>query len=277
MRFQVSNILDRVRRPEYTGQNRCTPCTVVNLAIAVVLAGSVVVIGSSFSSFRTGVLLGGFLFVLSVGSIYARGYLVPGTPRLTKTYFPDWVLGWFDKEPTNGRETLSDDVDVEQILQQAGAVTECEHEDDLCLTDGFRTAWNDRIAELRNRDTTRSELATVLDVDPERLSFQTHGDAFVAQLDDRQAGQWESHGAFLADVAAAREFRAQVDGWSDIPVQDRSRVLSSLRLFLEQCPACDGHVTLGEEVVESCCRSIDVVAVTCQDCGARLFEVSKPS
>lgn len=276
MRSSLSEVRDRVRRPEYTGKNRCIPCTVVNLAIAAVLAGSVAVIAATYSTFRTGVILGGSLFGLSVGSIYVRGYLVPGTPWLTKQYFPDWVLRWFDKEPTTGRGPPSDDVDVEQLLQQAGAVTECENVDDLCLADDFRTAWNDRIGELRNRDATRSELATVLDVDPDRLSFQTHGDAFVAHLDDRRAGQWESRAAFIADVAAAREFRGALDGWTDIPVRERSAVLSSLRLFLEQCPACDGRVTLGEEVVESCCRSVDVVAVTCQDCGARLFEVAKP-
>jgi hypothetical protein len=31
-------------------------------------------------------------------------------------------------------------------------------------------------------------------------------------------------------------------------------------------------VTLGEDTVESCCRSIDVIAATCEDCGARVFE-----
>jgi hypothetical protein len=48
--------------------------------------------------------------------------------------------------------------------------------------------------------------------------------------------------------------------------------LSGLRLFVETCPVCDGRVSIGEETVESCCRSYDVVAVACDDCDARLLE-----
>ena len=30
----ASTLADRLRQPEYTGENRCTPCTVVNVVIA---------------------------------------------------------------------------------------------------------------------------------------------------------------------------------------------------------------------------------------------------
>ena len=52
----------------------------------------------------------------------------------------------------------------------------------------------------------------------------------------------------------------------------RSELLASLRLFVERCPTCDGTVEFGTDVVESCCRSYDVVAATCGACDARLFE-----
>lgn len=54
-------------------------------------------------------------------------------------------------------------------------------------------------------------------------------------------------------------------------------MLNGLRLFVERCPACDGPVTADREVVESCCRSLDVVAVSCDACGARLFETEAPT
>ena len=81
--------LDRVRQPEYTGENRCVPCTVANLAIAAVLTA-----GLAFAS-----VPGAAVFaVFAVGSIWLRGYLVPKTPELTKRYFPDWLLAKFDKQ-----------------------------------------------------------------------------------------------------------------------------------------------------------------------------------
>lgn len=270
----ASGALDRLRRPEYTGANRCVPCTAVNLVIAVVTAGALAAAGWTVAGSAAGWLLGAGAFTLSAAAIYLRGYLVPGTPRLTKTYFPDRVLRWFDKQPAG--VAPDGEIDPETVLMEAGAVTDCEHEDDLCLTGEFRTAWRERIADLREGDAGRGELATVLDVDPDRLTFEEHGEAFAARLDGRRAGQWESRAAFLADVAGARELRSRYGPWSTMDVRERSAVLGGLRIFLERCPDCDGPVSIGREVVESCCRSIDVVAVTCRDCGARMLEAEQP-
>lgn len=273
----VSDVLDRVRQPQYTGENRCLPCTGVNGVIAAMLAVAIaraaVTAGASWS---TGLLVGVVVFLGATLLIYLRGYLVPGTPWFTKRYLPDRVLRWFDKHDQPSAVTTDEELDVEVTLQRAGAVTECDHADDLCLTDDFRAAWRDRIETVRTDETSRADLARLLDVEPDRLSIEEHGEAFVTHLDGRRAGQWESRAAFLADMAAAAVLRDRVDWWGSLDVTQRSSLLHGLRLFLERCPACDGPVTLGEEVVESCCRSFDVVAVTCQDCGARVFEVDHP-
>jgi hypothetical protein len=82
MSITDGSVLDRVRQPEYTGENRCMPCTATNVVIAVLLSVGV------------GVLFppaGVVVFALSLGAIWLRGYLVPGTPELTKRYFPDWL------------------------------------------------------------------------------------------------------------------------------------------------------------------------------------------
>lgn len=268
----LSESLDRLRQPEYTGENRCIPCTVLNgvIAIAVAAIGAVAVTGVAGlpAGLGTGALLG-LVFAALIG---LRGYLVPGTPWITETYVPDRVLRWFDKEPGATGGPLSTEVDVERVLLRAGAVAECPDRDDLCLEAEFQNAWNDRIARLQDSETSHRDLATVLDVGADRLSFEEYGDAFVAYLDERKAGQWESQAAYLADVAAAEVFRERFDEWEDMAVRARSTVLDGLRLFLERCPGCGGSVSLDQDVVASCCRSIDVVAVTCQECGARLFE-----
>lgn len=130
------SLVDRLRQPAYTGENRCVPCTIANVAIAG--AGSAAIATKSKK-------LGGAAFAASLGAIHLRGYLVPGTPTLTKRYFPDRVLRWFDKEPTstaipvdgNG-ETIR--VDPEQVLLDARAVTPCEGGTDLCLQSDFRAS-----------------------------------------------------------------------------------------------------------------------------------------
>lgn len=273
MQVTPSELLGRLRRPEYTGRNRCTPCTVLNVLLALAGTGAVAAAVSVGTLPVYGALVGGALLVAALAAIYLRGYLVPGTPWLTSTYLPDRILRWFDKGPAVRR---GGELNVELVLQRAGAVTDCEAEDDLCLTDPFRTAWRESVIDLRHRDTVRRELAAVFGVDADRMTFHEYGDAFAVSLPDGQrAGQWESRAALLADVAAARELRARYGGWTTMDIGDRGSVLNALRIFLEQCPVCDGSVSLDREAVQSCCRSIDVVAVTCGNCEARIFEVEQ--
>lgn len=315
----VTGIIDRLRRPEYTGVNRCLPCTVTNVAIAATLSGGiayawVILIGSHWW------FPAGSLFLISLGAIWLRGYLVPGTPQLTKRYFPDWLLAKFDKAPgpgagtpggidagqpsdpsPNGGSTTKHapaahgsvegesepdvesspandpaEIDPEMLLLNAHVVEPCAQEDDLCLTEEFRRGWRDRIRQIRDDETERDELARELDLDPDSLEIKEFDGAFVADSDQGRLGQWESRAALVADLAAARELPTWVEGWADQPVAARSQVLGGLRIFLDQCPVCEGPVTAGTETVESCCRSHEVVAATCEDCDARLLEVSHP-
>jgi hypothetical protein len=141
------------------------------------------------------------------------------------------------------------------------------------LTDGFETVWLSRIETLKNEETLREGLADQLDLKPETVTFETYGDAFVAHSDGTQVGQWESRGALLTDLAAAKELPDWDDYWPSLSSQHRSQLLGGLRVFVTECPTCGGRVTADTEVVESCCRSTTVVAVCCEDCGDRLLEV----
>jgi len=129
----------RFRQPEYIGENRCFPCTLVNVGIAVVVS---IVVGLWMAG------AGAMVLLPSLGSIYFRGYLVPGTPTLTKTHLPDRVLLWFGKDQQ--RSSTDAEFRPEEILSNAGAIGPCEHDNDLCLQPEFRTAWHDRIETVEN-------------------------------------------------------------------------------------------------------------------------------
>lgn len=260
-----STVLDSVRLPEYTGENRCVPCTALNVAIAAVASGLV-----ALRSLPAAVAL----FAGASAVIYLRGYLVPYTPTLTRRYLPDRVLAWFDKRPAPELSADGDGlVDVEHALTSLGVVAECEDGSDLCLDREFRAAWHREAAALDLDDDRRGAIADMLGVEPETLSVDAFGAAAVVRYDGDRVGQWESEAALVADVAADRALAALSPGWSEVDVVNRSRILESLRMFLDTCPACSGQARMGQETVESCCRSLDVVAVTCQDCGSRLFEL----
>ena len=266
--IDTNRITETVRQPDYTGENRCLPCTTVNVLIAGVVSA---IIGLA----SIPLMIGSFLAFLGV--IYLRGYLVPGTPELTKRYLPERVFRLFGKSTMDdsSAEAIGSEgqIDVEAVLAKAGAVTDCPDGDDLCLEPGFHDAWTDRIDRVR-QETTADDIATVFDVAAtgDELVLEDREGSFVVEADGGPIGWWESRTAFLADVTAGRELQRRYPAWDDMDNEARNRVLASLRVFLEHCPTCDGTLELGTETVESCCSSRDVVALICADCDARLFE-----
>ncbi|WP_247003633.1 hypothetical protein [Halosolutus gelatinilyticus] len=278
--------LDRLRQPEYTGENRCTPCTIVNVAIAVALAAAVAVVSP---------LAAPIAFGLSLAAIYLRGYLVPGTPTLTKRYFPDRLLAKFDKEPapggpaieTGGSETGSasagetdagepvEPVDLEAYFLERDVIAPClagDGTEDLCLDEELREAWRAEIESVRDAD-VESEVAAFLEIDPERVTVVGSTDRATARVDGRSAARWESEAALIADVAASRVLGDRLPDWGSRPLDQRSQLSSGLRAFVERCPSCGGSISVDAETVESCCRSYEVYAITCDDCESRMLEV----
>lgn len=250
-------------RPEYTGENRCTPCTIVNVLIAM--------LGAALLGWVWIPLGVGFL-VVSVFAIWLRGYLVPGTPTLTRRYLPPSLLAFFEKESLPADAGPVDRIDVEATLLIAGVIEPCEAEDDLCLGAAYREAWYETMAEIAAREDKRAQLAPTLGYDQDEVSFIEHREAFVGKVDDTHIGQWESEAALTADLATLRELPRWLDGWDRLAVSARRQLMAGLRVFLDRCPACGGTVSVGQEVTESCCRSRDVVVARCQSCSTRLLE-----
>ncbi|SFR89344.1 hypothetical protein SAMN05216559_0614 [Halomicrobium zhouii] len=309
-------MIDELKQPEYTGENRCLPCTGVNLLIAVVAAA---VAGRRSRKAGAGV------FVASVVLIYLRGYLVPGTPALTKRYLPDDVLRLFGKEParpvqsglgagldsdgpssngvgdgraddghsatddgdgtstvesaTNGGvvEAARDEagaLDPEIVLSNAGALEACDDGEDLCLTEEFKQSWDDAMADFDGEESTdlAERLVAQFDLDVEDCEIEAFDDGRVLTDGDGRIGQWPSEAAMIADAAGAAVLRSRLSDWEALSTREKGSLLNGLRLFLEECPTGEGGIEFGQETVESCCSSYEVVAVTCEETGDRLFE-----
>jgi hypothetical protein len=266
----VMSWLSQLRQPEYTGENRCIPCTIANVAIAA--------IGSALLA-RRSKWLGAGTFTAALGTIHLRGYLVPGTPALTKRYLPDRILRWFEHDAptltTAETETTdsTDRIDPEHVLLAANVVQPCENDSDLCLTPVFETRWREQVPTTRERELDATDLRAILDGHSDRFSIDEYGEALVARTDDTVIGQWPSQAALVADIAAAAVLNQRYTPWATLSSAARAQVLMSLRVFIDTCPACDGSVRIAQEVVESCCRSYDEVRAACQDCEAQLFEI----
>jgi len=285
--------IQQYQDPAYTGEMRCLPCTVVNSVIAVLLSGGVFAAGSATLGSTIGGVAAAGVLLLSAASIYFKGYLVPGTPALTKRYFPDWLLSAFGKDPsptvgepatTNQEAAASseqevqppsgekEDLDLEEFLVDAGALEPCQGGADLCLTDAFRRDWERQIERVNESDVGRDRLPAILNISAGEVSVEDHGTAFRARVDGRYVGTWESQAAFVADIAAADVLAEWVEDWDEVSIDHRGQLLNGLRLFLKTCPECGGALAFGTDTVESCCSTHEVAAVSCEACETRVFE-----
>lgn len=252
----IRGVLRRVRQPEYTGTNRCYPCAAVNLALTAALAA----IAALFEP-----LLGVAVLVVGVVAIWLRGYLVPGTPTVTRRYFPDHVLGWFGKAPA----TPDEGTDVQGHLLEAGALAERDGE--LTLTQEFRREWENRMAEVYEDPDPAA--ANVLDM-PD-ATVEPRDKSWVITDGEYPVADWPSRPALVADLAAAPLLAERDPDWPTDDREAQGRLLYGLRVFLESCPACGAEPVLGEETVESCCSSQHVYTYECPGCGERLLELEQ--
>jgi len=250
----------RLRQPEYTGRNRCVLCTVVNLAFATALTA---VVATQSRPLAAGV------GAVALASIYLRGYLVPGTPELTKRYLPARVLARFGKEP----DRPVTGPDPGSLLLGAGLLCETPDGTDLRLDPEFAQAWAARTRELLAGDRDQAALSVFLGVPADSLLVTSDERGLSAHLNGELLGAWESRTAFSADMAGVDLLEPLVSGWDSLSVADRSELAGTLRLFVESCPDCGGRVELGETTVDSCCSTHEVVAGDCTVCGVRLLEL----
>ena len=277
----IGEAVNRLRQPEYVGANRCTPCTVLNLGIAAVIAGAIALLVP---------WVGIVVFSIFIGVIYLRGYLVPGTPTLTKRYLPARVLRLFGKDLPVGRAfdggTVSaesgvaengntklggqdQDADSDERLALAGVINQTET-GDVTLTSGFRDVWREEIRTVRERTPGTDDVRRLFNAETvSHVSDQS----FV--VDGNTSIRWGSEAALVADVAAATVLKERVEAWSTFDRDRQRSVLLGLRLCLERCPSCDSTVDMSEDRVDPCCQKPHLVADSiCQDCGAVLADAA---
>jgi hypothetical protein len=266
------SLIDTLRRPEYTGENRCGSCTAVNAAAVVAAAAVAAARRRSLAA-----------PVLAVGAalIYLRGYVVPGTPE----FAPDIVRslgleGQFRHvaadggEPEQRRESddLVADTDPQELLGamfRAGVIEEGEGADDaLYLTEAFESAWREELADLRAATPADLVAATA-----EVVPFEAEGERKYGgvSVEGEEGVVWLRPTNATGDVAAVRAMERL-----GVPESLRAPATTPLRLFTPECPACGGDLE-ERTVADGCCGGTmgiedtptrDVLA--CVDCEAEV-------
>ena len=257
-------MIGELQQSEYTGANRCSICTVINIVLGITLS-----IFISIASLPAGTVSLGLFAAI----IYLRGYLIPGTPAITKRYFPDQVHQFLNNHSSPKTATPAQ-VRPKVVLQRAGVIEPCRRKNDLCMTDQFRIAWEEATESLRGIEPDCGQFATLLNIDEDKLNIEGQNGGYAAMSGGEVIGRWESQAAVLADLATEYELQTRYPEWENLSGQARGYVLRGARLFVNTCPSCGGSMSTNEETLESCCGLAEVTTVKCCDCGTKLLEMS---
>jgi hypothetical protein len=263
------SLLDRLRRPEYTGERRCWPCTAVNAAVVVAAAA---VVGA--------VSVPGAVAVVAAGGalVYLRGYVVPYTPRFAPRLVDPLPFDVGHADATDGGSPApADSGDLSEGAESGEAITAAlleagvlvEDGEGIALSDSFAGDWRAEMARLREGGD--DALATaVADAAPYEATARIELDGVTVEGAERSA--WLARPLAVADAAAVR---AMAD--RGVPPDLRAAGATPLRMLLPECPTTGGPVE--ETTWRDCCGGTRGVydgperrVLACAETGELLYE-----
>ncbi|MFU8866366.1 hypothetical protein [Natronococcus sp.] len=267
----MTRLLERIRRPEYTGSNRCWPCTITNGALVAVAAAALAVARRRRLAAAVG--------VAGLASIGLRGYVVPYTPQFAPRLAAALSLDPHDADEPGSLSGVSDGDETDDEAVSGEAVLAALVEADVVVPDGeelrlepaFGSAWRDEMRSLRDRDL--EELAALADrhtaPDTEARVGSSFGRSYLVLQGEGGGIVTLRREIAVAELGAARALESRVD---DPAI--RRAAGRPLRSLLEACPLCDGSLEITQS---TCCGEVTPIGslpaekLFCPDCNVRLF------
>lgn len=245
-----------LRRPAYTGANRCWPCTALNAGLVAAAAAAV---------WRRNRPLGAAVAAVGALCVALRGYVVPGTPRFAPRLVAPLPFEFGHGPDDVDSGSLAADADPEALMAEllaAGVIT--ADGEDLYLAASFREEWTARMAELRGLP--GPALA-------ERAAAASH-EAVEGEYHDGRVLLAGGRDVWLRPAVAVAETAAvETLAGTDLPAALRAPAAGPLRTFLRTCPACGGRVL--ETTLRNCCGGPGGLrgrperpVLACEDCDA---------
>ncbi|WP_066413244.1 hypothetical protein [Halorubrum aethiopicum] len=279
-----------LRRPAHTGENRCWPCTTVNVAVVAIAAAAVTAVGSP--------ALGGAVALAGLALVWLRGYVVPGTPRFaprlvapipgSEAVFhgvgagggaetaggPDATDG-AGAPPDGGTGSLRRTaVDPAVLLDRlVSADVLAVDGDTVAPTAAYDERWGAEIDRLRDRDTEAlAEIAR--EISPATASRVVRADrewiALAAEDATVMEETWVDRPTAIAEIAGYRAAEPFLDDDSV-----RLAAARTNRMFLDRCPDCETELEQGVDM--PCCGGYSgpgeepAETLVCPACEVRLY------
>ena len=256
----------RLRNPRYTGANRCWPCTTVNV---VLLGAGAAVLGTVSDS-----VIAIALFTVGSLGIALHGYLIPGTPQLTRV-LPDPILTALGKNAIeSGKEVneLPPNLPVTEALFAAKLLNEANR----LPVDAEETISASTADYIDNSDALKRAIVDTFDGVVEvsvRRSLGGGENWFAFDTNEVTVNQWENRAVAALDTVAIELLAERIPDWDDRPTPDRDAMVILLRYGLQACPVCANEYVESEGARVTCCGGRSLVGERrCSACNYALVD-----
>ncbi|MFB6221088.1 MAG: hypothetical protein ABEH90_06580 [Halolamina sp.] len=196
--------------------------------------------------------------------VWSRGYLVPGTPRLTRR-LPASAHDRIGK----GDVAVSSPADA---LIHAGVLT-----DDLALSESAATEITAQAREFHDDADGLKRAVGTMFADVTEISVRRGLDGsenwFALDADETTVHQWDARPVVALDAAGASYLADTLPGWEAGSVSQRRDLLALVRYGAPSCPACDEPFVTPDGPSVACCGGRSLVGERrCESCGYSLVD-----
>lgn len=262
-------MLDGYRNEEYTGANRCYPCTVANLSVLFGIC-TIVALRSW--------LLAIPVCTIGVAAISLRGYLIPYTPRLVPHLKQTVVsvMTQSDSPPPEPTSLSDDDVPGERIVDEflRADILTAANGDDLELSPTFEETWQAVLADIPTHSVTEFERWATENIDKYEIADidvinQRWGDPYVVVLFESDDEITLPYPIAIAELTALKALTT-----TDTSETLRLHGVGPLRAFLEHCPKCNSPLEIS--TYTGCCGNPnadeEAPGLVCPECRDFFFK-----
>ncbi|WP_139328956.1 hypothetical protein [Haladaptatus litoreus] len=215
-----------------------------------------------------GTILAIAVFTLGGAVIMLHGYLIPGTPQLTRA-LPESILVAFGKNET---DVFSSNLPATKALLAVGLLDE-----DYRLPDEIEERIQATAAKgVNDSDVLERAIVKKFDGVVEVSARRNLGGGenwFAFDTDEVAVRQWEARAVAALDMAVIDLLAERIPDWDDRSSADRTAMAALLRYGLQMCPVCGNEFAEPEGQHRTCCGGRSLVGERrCSACDYALVD-----
>lgn len=241
----------KLKRPKYTGKNRCLKCTVSNFIIATIVAISTVL-------FTQNIIISIIIWCFFILVIYFRGYLIPYTPEITT-----FIIELASEKPK--QNSPAQRFDPLEYLTNEGLIKENNG-----LYHLKRQFYEELLDELRRGSDTRVNRKA-------KYLLGAEGDIEMKEFDNILIAAtpefeicWPSKICVSVDYSIAKILEHHVD-LNSFNQPEKVHIIRLIRGFLPECPECNDSLKITKETLGDSGDDKLGILKYCSTCGEEFY------